>query len=125
MNSQLKDSQMRDQSSRMQNAYLEAHTPNDDNLNSMQQSDLKSIDPKQEGYVNKTDMYEMFEISSSASYIEENKSALLGEGISEQLVEDIVKIANSFDKLRRLYKSCQQSEKMFDRELAEGFELKF
>ena len=41
----------------------------------------------------------MFE-TSSCQLIEENRPSIIGEGFSEQLFEDLLKVAESYDKLR-------------------------
>lgn len=80
---------------------------------------------KKDLMVNKTEIH-MFENdkpeNSLVAFTEENKSALLAEGISEQLIEEIIKIAFSFDKLRQL---ARMSKTRSDKDLAEVFEGKF
>lgn len=59
----------------------------------------------------------------SCQLIEEHRNSLLGEGFSEQLVEDLYKIADSYDKLRQI--NINQADRQEDRDLANFFEQKF
>lgn len=112
---------LKDQSSRIPNAYLE---PNSGDKHMLVTPDPNASGIKKDLLVNKTEihMFEQDKQDSLVAFTEENKSALLTEGISEQLVEEIIKIAFSFDKLRQL---ARTSKTRIDKDLGEEFESKF
>lgn len=66
----------------------------------------------------------MFEPTPSHTLLEEARHHLLDSGISEQAYDDLIRVAQSYDKLKRLNAYLAEANKLDDRELTAFFDDK-
>lgn len=75
-------------------------------------------------FINNTHHYSMFEPSPSSALLEEARQHLLDSGISEQSYDDLIRVAQSYDKLKRLNYSLSDAYRLDDRKLTSFFDEK-